>query len=441
MCQTVIVDRLHPRPFRLRRPQMAFVATDIGSSLYVRDEESEEAKDGDGTTLPLELRKRLSEIGWEHEGKVIDPKVERAKTPISLLPLREIDRVDDSVDQGHPPSPSGSAELSPKLPSSEAGGLLRRKSSTGSFHGVKKRAVFVPSLGQALPHLASMTQDSDFAVASAARSVILDIMRDDPVLLGRPAFDILGGEERDIGTAISAVRKYMHVQESLPPAMAHHVFNNLTGFLRFIRQTQQHDSLQGYSYSLSVLAKLAGQVSDMSIRELRRAKVDAFFVPSGALWFPSSSPEGPMFPRSLSQATDTPSPIPTSLIWITLIRVSQNMFFLAMLKRKPQDVQVVRKSLSRLELPSLDETSSSPPLELADFVPTRHNSAQNGNLPLHALSLILSRSYLLLIAQVFRCMPRHLSDRNELAVYVDGINRILLAHGNDIGIVGQAMVG
>lgn len=420
---------------------MSFVATDIGSSLYVRDEELDEGKDGDGTTLPLELRKRLSEIGWEHEGKTVDPKVERAKTPVSLLPIREVDRIDDGTDSGYPPSPTPTPEIPPQAPGSPGGGLLRRKSSTGSFHGVKKRAVFVPSLGQALPHLAAMTTDSDFAIASCARAVILDMMRDDPILLGRPAFDILGGEERNVAAAISTVRKYMHVQETLPPAMAHHVFNYLTGFLRFARQTQQVDSLQGYAYSLSVLAKLANQVSDMSVRELRRAKVDAFFMPSGALWFPASSPEGPMFPRTLPKTDASRSTVPTSLIWITLVRVSQNMFFLAMLKRKPQDVQVVRKSLTRLELPSLDETSTSPPLELADFVPVRQNWMRDTNLPLAALSLVLSRSYLLLISQVFRCMSRHLSDRNELAVHVDGINRILLAHGNDIGIVGQAMVG
>ena len=97
--------------------------------------------------------------------------------------------------------------------------------------------------------------------------------------------------------------------------------------------------------------------------------------------------------------------------------------------------------MTRFELPSLVELSGSPPLEAADFVPVRKNRTQSLHLPLNALSLILSRSYLLLIAQVFRCMSRHLSDRNELAVYIDGINRILLAHGNDIGIVGQAMVG
>jgi hypothetical protein len=38
-------------------------------------------------------------------------------------------------------------------------------------------------------------------------------------------------------------------------------------------------------------------------------------------------------------------------------------------------------------------------------------------------------------------MPRHLNDRHELAILIDGLNRILLTHGDDIGVVGQAMIG
>ena len=58
-----------------------------------------------------------------------------------------------------------------------------------------------------------------------------------------------------------------------------------------------------------------------------------------------------------------------------------------------------------------------------------------------ALSLTLSRSYLLLIQQIFQCISRHLNDRNELAVLLDGLNRILLAHRDDIGIIAHVMFG
>ena len=152
-----------------------------------------------------------------------------------------------------------------------------------------------------------------------------------------------------------------------------------------------------------------------------------------------------MFPRMLGPYDNPLEAAPSHLVYVTTIRLSQNMLFLSMLKRNPQDVQLIRKNMSRLVLPSRENTVDARPLKLADFVPHKQESERRVPFSLDAslrgLSLMLSRSYLLLIAQIFRSMSRHLNDRNELAVLIDGLNRILLVHGDDIGIVGQSMIG
>lgn len=68
-------------------------------------------------------------------------------------------------------------------------------------------------------------------------------------------------------------------------------------------------------------------------------------------------------------------------------------------------------------------------------------SQTKANATLNALSITVARSYLLLMEQVFQCMSRHLNDREELASLVDGLNRILVTHGDDIGIVAHTMLG
>ena len=99
--------------------------------------------------------------------------------------------------------------------------------------------------------------------------------------------------------------------------------------------------------------------------------------------------------------------------------------------------------MTRLVLPSWDEHAGMRPLELSDFVPRVARPSDSGgqDWKLRGLSILLSRSYLPLVAQIFRSMPRHLNDRAELAVLVDGINRISVTHGGDIGIVSQALIG
>lgn len=439
MSQHVITDRAH-RPFKLARGPLPFVSTDMGSSLFIREDDSQERD-----AVPLELKKRLAEIGWAQEDTPVDQHREWVKTPMSLLPVHQLDRLEIATpDQDiiPPASPTMSPVSSPQK--MDEFGLLRRNSSTGGpSHGMKRRPVFVPSLALIFPRLAKLVFDSNFVVAATAREVIVDLMRNDPGLLTRPVLDLVTGDQKDISVAISTFTAFLHVQQLLPPPMAHNVFNNLAGFLKYAaRQADTQESLHEFAHTIPVLAKLVTQVNGMSIREIRRAKVEMFFIPSGTLWFSTASPTGPMFPRGLDINHNPFESVPPSLVSITMIRLSQNMLFLSMLKRNHQDVQLIRKNMSRLVLP-LEENQLNPvTLELRDFAPRKAGpSTRVVDVTIRGLSLMLSRSYLLLVAQVFRSMSRHLNDRNELAVLIDGLNRILLTHGDDIGIVSQALIG
>ncbi|KAJ3917203.1 hypothetical protein C8J55DRAFT_554432 [Lentinula edodes] len=77
----------------------------------------------------------------------------------------------------------------------------------------------------------------------------------------------------------------------------------------------------------------------MSVRDLRRNKVDVFLIPSGSLWFSSPAPPGPMFPRGSGVLDDPFNDCTTRIVSITLIRISQNMLFF---KRNPSEVQALR---------------------------------------------------------------------------------------------------
>ncbi|RDB29723.1 hypothetical protein Hypma_014167 [Hypsizygus marmoreus] len=438
LSQHVVADRAR-RPFKLARGPLAFVATDIGSSTYIREDDPDELKD----SLPLELRKRLAEIGWDQDDEPVNQEREWIKTPMSLLPTNQLDRLDNPMAGPQPPSPSSTAITSITSLSGnriDEIGLLRRNSSSGGpVYGVKRRAVFVPSLTLIFPRLASLVFDPSFTVSSAAKHIILDLMRNDPALLSRPVLDLFAGEQKDIQAAILTIKAFLHVQGVLPFTIAHHLFNHIAGFLKYAaRHDEDVDALRDFAYAVPLLSQLVSQVSGMSIRDIRRSKMEVFLIPSGSLWFPSSAPPGPMFPRSLGSRSNPFNTLPPDLVSMTMIRVSQNMLFLAMLKRNRQDVQIIRKNMSRLDLPSIDPYDNSP-LELSDFVPHKAQKTAD-NAGLKSLSLMLSRSHLLLVAQVFRSMSRHLSDRNELSVLVDGLNRILLAHGDDIGIVSQVMI-
>ncbi|KAG1802270.1 uncharacterized protein HD556DRAFT_1263825 [Suillus plorans] len=435
LSQPFLSDKDHRRPFKLARDPLPFVPTDIGSSLFVPEQE-----DDGNEEMPIELRKHLAEVGWLDEKQPTDQKREWVRTPLSLLPSTLQDRNAGATErlQSSPlPSPA-STPTKPRSNSDVSDGHLSRRSSNPTSRGVKRRAVFVPVLGTLFRQLVSLTLDSCIDVSCAARASVMDLLRHEPALLIRPILDLLASNNEEAAT--TAVRGLLHLNQHLPPAMAHYTFNHLAGYLKFLaREVTSPDALRNFALTATLLSNLVTQVSEMSIREIRRAKMDLFLIPSGPLWFTASSPSGPMFPKALS-LSESPSEIPPSLISITMIRVAQNQLFLSMLKRNPQDVRVIRKTMEHIVLPSTDAFSATRSLELPDFVPQQFAQRDGPKSILTTLSLMLSRSHLLLIAQIFRSMSRHLSDRSELTIFMDGLNRILLRHGDDIGIVSQSLI-
>lgn len=567
------MDRTH-RPFKLARAPLPFVPTDIGSPIYIHNENVEadpiwalhhttarakaktktgKAVGGSGTgshsggasgsggsgfsgggtgtgggrtvaatknTIPVELKKQLVEIGWVNDDGDGDEKESWIRTPISMLPLDQIERLDMQRSPNHRqyyrPTQHGSPSNSPQQLSSVttsqvnplmsslnnkgtkfdidgAGELLRRNSSSGGPTYAKRRAVFVPTLSLIFKVLAMMIYDSNFSVAAAARDTLIDLMKNDSALLLRPILDLFCGEQgqespgardsqEDVAQAVNVLTALLHAKHMLPPPMVHAIFNHLAGFLKHaLKQSdplsihswkgekkEKGDTLNSFALTVPIMARLAKHVGELSIREIRKSKMEHFLIPYGTLWFSHPGvPSGTMFPKGLGMdemvirrkrypsmekgVVGEEEELNRKMVDVMMIRIAQNMMFVDMLRRNAQDVVLVRKSMPRFFVPSVadceGEGEDGRALDLSDFVPfKKRKGTELGGIGkaeklLDVLSLVLARSYLTLVAQVFRCMSRNSSDREEIANFVDGLNRILLAHGDDIGIVGHVLIG
>jgi hypothetical protein len=437
LSQGYIIDKNHRRPFKNARLPISFLPTDVGSSSFVLREDLEKGNAVSGQALSPELRKRLADIGWTQDESTMDQKREWIMTPFSLLSGQQLEKLEVGLPTTIVSRPSQSGALDrPPSPAAEL---------SSSTH--KRRSVFVPPLVSILPDLAILAYDVDYTVANAARVAIVDWMRHDPALITRPALDTLSARETSPHAAFAVLRGYIHAQSTLPPAMAHYMFNHLAGYLKFCaKQGEGEETLTGFAYAVPLLSKLVSQVSNMSLRELRRAKVDVFLIPSGSLWFSPSTPAGPMFPRSFGDITSGPDRDTIHRLGrVVLIRVAQNLLFVNMLKRDHQEVRAVRKNMAYLVLPitaPTDDLSTS--TEPRSFLPKKERTPSFKSAAgddISGLSLLLSRSHILLVTEIFRSLPRHLNDRSELGVLIDGLNQILLFHGNDIGIVAHVLIG
>lgn len=411
----------------------------MGSGRYDRGEDTVGLKDGDTSSVPAGLRKQLTDIGWDNDDVIVDKRGYWSEAPLSLLSVAQLDRWDPEA------ASSGTTATNPDAGSEKDGAQLLRRKSSGGGKGGRHRPVFIPAFVRAVLLSAPLMHDSNPLVAEEATNLILSLMREDSAVLGRPLWDALSGSTEDRRFATATVRTTFHALQRMPPSMVHSIFNHLAGYLKSLRQSTDPLCLRDYGYIASLLSRTSVQVSGMSFRELKRAKFDIYLVPPGSLWFPPSVPDSSLFPKALPRGNPSNSDdLSGPLVWISMIRIAQNMAFVSFLQRNPPEAQVIRKILAPLVLPSREGVVFLKDLELVDYLPNHSDSSpllSDADFALRSVSRTLSISYTLLVTQILRMLSPHITDKRELGIYFNSLNRILLVHGADVAVVTHVMIG
>ncbi|KAG8934319.1 hypothetical protein FRC02_010176 [Tulasnella sp. 418] len=421
--QQFIPDRSRRRPFRLARQPISFVATDVGSSHYVPPEPVEETKIKIGANLPPELRRRVLELGWgEEERDDTHEKQQFSLVPLSLIPYQELEGM-NSI-QGKQSVAGKDEEPSAR----DNKGLVRRKSSSsGYITGLKRKAIMPPPLLPLLGTISKAICDANLEVSESARDLVLMLIRDDPAMLARPIMEGLSKEVTEGDPSFSGLRNLIRAQSPLTPALAHHIFNHLAGLLKTAVRKSDTPTDIAFSQAVPIMALIIAHVSNISVRELRRNKLDPLVFPS----FSSTATSAELLPNMS---------VNSQLTNIFMTRTAQNLLLLRLLEHNPKEINGIRKNFSQVPLLHVGLVPRGRALEIMDYTPNRRTSHAMRNKTIPRMSGIMARSYLLLIAQIFRSLGRHMNDRPEMAKFMDGANRILVDHGDDPDIVSHALI-
>ncbi|KAG8953844.1 hypothetical protein FRC04_001474 [Tulasnella sp. 424] len=425
LSQTFFSDKSRRRPFRMTRRPISFVASDVGNARYVPPELPEQAHLQVGASLPPELRGRLLDLGWAENRNEEEQEAQRwDRAPISLLPSTDLELLGTNQSKGST-DPNGDAE------GRQNKGLLRRKSSgAGHISGMRKKGIFVPPLLTLVPLVVNLLTDSDIIVSDIANNLIATLMRDDPVLLVRGLMEDLSDAMQDHEQTLNTLRLFTHAQERLPPGFVHHIFNHLAGLVRTTSRQSGQDIARVVARCLPILVDLVPQVCEMSYRELCRNKLDLLILPTLA-----------PIPSGLKLS---PRPAMTpGLMQATLTRTAQNLILLNVIQQSPKDINGIRKPYAQLAqlAVELEDLLDLHPMTIADYVPKRKRPPRSAEeMQYLRMTSPLARSYLLMCTEMFKSLSRHMNNHAELGKYMDGISRIVLLRGDDVGIVALALI-
>jgi hypothetical protein len=134
----------------------------------------------------------------------------------------------------------------------------------------------VPLMASIVASLPALTADADPFIAISCRDLLFVAARDDPALVCRPLFEALEDISSPASDVTARVHAIINLQAALPPTLSYYVFNHLAGYLKAASRdvVNSHQALRSYASVMPDVSRLASHVSDLSVRDLRRNKVD-----------------------------------------------------------------------------------------------------------------------------------------------------------------------
>ena len=257
LTQKTTTDRRGP-VFQFTMPNLGYVTTEIGLPHWVQPQEVQDAAlQKFGNTLPLELRQRLMELGWNEDEEMVG-KSDWEHLPISSLPSLQM-QADEEVST-RSPSPI----------------RLNRSSSAGSGHSIsfrRRKPLFAPGLTHLVGMQALLMTDETNSISSVtSRELVKLFQRDDAASL----FRVLGeGFQEDIAHALALIRAG---STTITPAFAYAAVNALVGHAR--AAVKSETSFPAYVDVLATIAITIRGLSGVSLRDIRKNRSEHVLLPA-----------------------------------------------------------------------------------------------------------------------------------------------------------------
>ncbi|KAG0045142.1 hypothetical protein BGZ83_009603 [Gryganskiella cystojenkinii] len=424
LSQPYVTDPSSRGPFRNATVQVPFVCSEVGSNRYTMDEPRWLTELKNAGNFPEDIRMRFQEMGWGERDQQEMENTRRAQTPLALSWTGYLD--EDYVN----------------------------KANFGKTYTILPRdrhaTVLIPVLNALNLGIIDLLDDKTIGVRVAAGDFLWNYIRNEPVLFVRSFFaEIVHARPDRQKDLITRLHTLITGTSKLPPAFAFALFNHLLGLLKWFQRNSKPLGIEILGTVLPLLADVVSSTNDIVYKDLKRNKVDTFFANLGRFWFkPNVIPES-MFPNRLTDRCHVLSQldIPLQLFQMAMVNINQIQFTTSFLVRFPLEAPDIKGNIGRFSrMPRLTATETTSKLEDNQFLPdvskqdmrfVTVETFQERNI--RSLSSLRARSWLSFILNLIQRMDKDESERLELMTIFNGVNVILLEHGDDLGIVGQTL--
>ncbi|KAG0019915.1 hypothetical protein BGZ82_011748, partial [Podila clonocystis] len=426
LSQPYVIDPSSRGPFRHTVIQVPFVTSEVGNNRYTMDEPRWLTELKSAGNFPADIRSRFESLGWGEKDQEEMELTRRSQTPLMLSWVGFLD------------------------------GDYDAKMNFGRTYTVlpkdRHATVLVPVLNSLSMKTIDLLDDKTIGVRSAAINFMTNYIRNEPVLFVRSFFsDIVFSRPDRQRELIGRLHLLISGSSKLPPAFAFALFNHLLGLLKWFQRNSKPLGIDMLATALPLLTDVVTSTNDIVFKDFKRNKVDVFFANLGRFWFRQGIMPESMFPNQLTElAPALPRQgIPYQLFQMAVTNIGQIQFMTSFLIRFPLEVQDLKGSISRFNrLPRLDSSATDvgPKMEDNQYLPDMAKqsvrfveTSSTRDKSIQALSSLRARAWLCFILNLLQRIEKNNSERIELMNIFNGVIVILLEHGNDLGIIGQAL--
>ncbi|RUS25477.1 hypothetical protein BC938DRAFT_472116 [Jimgerdemannia flammicorona] len=431
------------RLFRTGAVVIPFVATDLGTNKFTLDEPRWMAKLKNAGAFPIEMKKQIQELGWNEDDQVEEhDQLRRELTPLSLLPTFYLGEEDENAAEDQ-----------------NAGTHSSAMAAAISALNARKRTATVPSLSLASLGMIDLLNDVHGGVFNTVRELVSYILRDDPALFLRVFLGDIGKAEFELERQkelLTRLRYLVAMQSKFPPNFTHMLFNHLAGLLKWYARGSKEGGLTLMLHAHPLLSELVLSTNELSVRDLRKNKIEYLLCSTGQFWFTDGQPLT-MFPRSLSNPTRVFEVIdvPLQLFEVAMLRISHLHFLTNYISRYPREVYAVKKTFQEYEptpMVGTDSVMNNPPDWSDDvYLPDLSDRNNVGNIDgklipsrrgqdTCMLSALRARVWLNFVDTLLTGLNKNYNDRSDLERILRGVNQVILSHRRDFELIGKALI-
>jgi hypothetical protein len=443
LSQPYVSDSTRKRPFRVQAPAIPYIPTDLGTQEVKMYESSKESKSKNFSHHDVD--QRIQELGWEvvDELETESDRSKRIATPISLLSTFHFDEAE--LKQKDEPIPIQTAR--DKIRRNIRGEVISNMQGNTN----KRRIISVHILSSFSLRLVDLLDDIHCGVYNLAKEIIMYFLRDDPLLFLRIFFSDLGTLDFETQKKLlTRIHFLISMQDVFPPGFTYMLFNHLAGILKWYSRDNKENGLGLMTYVIPTLAEMVPTVNNILVRDFKKNKIEHILCNNGQFWFTDGTPPS-MFPRELTdeEVTFNILDVPLIMFQVAMLRVAHIHFMTNYVVTCPQEVYSIKKMIQAFAPTPLtdniinanEEEKYFPDIEkiqkrysgFNDLLSRREKDVK-------LISALRARSWLNLLLAMLKRLNSNYNDRNELNIFLSGVNDILLEHANDFGIVGQTLV-